>query len=120
MRTLSLFYSALLTRVLQSEGWPDGVIAPSSEAYSVQTIVPKEATKEDIDKFKADWVAAVRRALKAGVDVSSDFTTLKYQCALDAALILISPVCFPDHRGARGARLPAERIPIPIGEQAHR
>ena len=45
-------------------------MGPSPEAYSPQTIVPKEATKEDLEKFKADWVAAVKRALKAGVDVS--------------------------------------------------
>ncbi|XXG98526.1 hypothetical protein Hte_004850 [Hypoxylon texense] len=51
-----------------SEGWPADVIAPSAEAYSAQTLVPREATKEDIEKFKKDWVAAVRRALKAGVD----------------------------------------------------
>ena len=59
-----------LLRGIQSEGWPDRVIAPSPEAYSAQTIVPKEATKADLEKFKADWVAAVKRALKAGVDVS--------------------------------------------------
>ncbi|KAI1083478.1 FMN-linked oxidoreductase [Whalleya microplaca] len=51
-----------------SEGWPSDVVAPSAEWYSPQTIVPREATKEDIEKFKQDWVAAVRRALKAGVD----------------------------------------------------
>ncbi|KAI1386395.1 FMN-linked oxidoreductase [Hypoxylon trugodes] len=51
-----------------SEGWPKTVIAPSPEAYSAQTLIPKEVTKEDIEKFKQDWVAAVRRALKAGVD----------------------------------------------------
>ncbi|RYP81723.1 hypothetical protein DL769_001873 [Monosporascus sp. CRB-8-3] len=52
-----------------SEGWPDTVIGPSPEAYSGLTLVPREVTKQDIEKFKADWVAAVRRALKAGVDV---------------------------------------------------
>ncbi|KAI0171844.1 FMN-linked oxidoreductase [Hypoxylon sp. FL1284] len=52
----------------KSEGWPATVIAPSPEAYSAQTLVPKEATIEDIEKFKKDWVAAIRRALKAGVD----------------------------------------------------
>ncbi|XDG09516.1 hypothetical protein ABKA04_009131 [Annulohypoxylon sp. FPYF3050] len=51
-----------------SEGWPQNVIAPTPEPYSAQTVVPKEATKEDIEKFKKDWVAAIRRALKAGVD----------------------------------------------------
>ncbi|KAH8901178.1 FMN-linked oxidoreductase [Thozetella sp. PMI_491] len=53
----------------KSEGWPDNVIAPSPCPYSKETIIPHEATKADIDKFKADWVAAIRRALKAGVDV---------------------------------------------------
>ncbi|RYP72123.1 hypothetical protein DL770_008016 [Monosporascus sp. CRB-9-2] len=53
----------------RSEGWPDTVIGPSPEAYSDLTIVPRETTKEDIESFKADWVAAVRRALKAGVDI---------------------------------------------------
>ncbi|KAH9908744.1 FMN-linked oxidoreductase [Xylariomycetidae sp. FL2044] len=52
-----------------SDGWPNNVIAPTAEAYSKDTVVPREATKEDIEKFKKDWVAAVRRALKAGVDV---------------------------------------------------
>ncbi|KAI0022658.1 FMN-linked oxidoreductase [Xylariomycetidae sp. FL0641] len=52
----------------QSEGWPDQVVAPTAEAYSPATIKPHEASHADIEKFKADWVAAIRRALKAGVD----------------------------------------------------
>ncbi|ORY63219.1 uncharacterized protein BCR38DRAFT_516303 [Pseudomassariella vexata] len=52
-----------------SEGWPSNVIGPSPELYSAATITPREATLQDIEKFKQDWVSAVRRALKAGVDV---------------------------------------------------
>ncbi|KAI0132716.1 hypothetical protein BJ170DRAFT_691847 [Xylariales sp. AK1849] len=51
-----------------SGGWPN-VIAASPEPYSSQTVPPHEATREDIMKFKQDWTEAVRRALKAGVDV---------------------------------------------------
>lgn len=31
--------------------------------------MPKEMTLEDIDRFKAAWVNALKRALKAGFDV---------------------------------------------------
>ncbi|KAI1328995.1 FMN-linked oxidoreductase [Xylariaceae sp. FL0255] len=51
-----------------SEGWPQKVLGPSSEAYSEQTIIPQEATVADLDKFKDDWASAVKRALQAGVD----------------------------------------------------
>ncbi|KAI1845762.1 hypothetical protein JX265_000059 [Neoarthrinium moseri] len=51
-----------------SGGWPDNVIAASAEPFSSATITPREATKADIEKCKKDFVAAVKRALKAGVD----------------------------------------------------
>jgi 2,4-dienoyl-CoA reductase-like NADH-dependent reductase (Old Yellow Enzyme family) len=46
------------------------VVAPSAIPYSPESVVPKEMTKDDISKFKQDWAAAVKRALKVGFDVS--------------------------------------------------
>ncbi|KAI4113097.1 MAG: hypothetical protein LQ345_005854 [Seirophora villosa] len=49
-------------------GWPDNVLAPSSIAYP-GLAEPKAMTKEDIESYKASWVAAVQRAVKIGFDV---------------------------------------------------
>ncbi|RJE20186.1 hypothetical protein PHISCL_07484 [Aspergillus sclerotialis] len=49
-------------------GWPDNVKGPSNVPFSDRFPVPKEMTKSDIEAFKANWVAAVKRAVKAGVD----------------------------------------------------
>ncbi|KAL1297813.1 hypothetical protein AAFC00_006342 [Neodothiora populina] len=49
-------------------GWPDNVIAPSAIAWSDKFAVPKAMTLEDIEKFKADYKAAVLRSLEAGFD----------------------------------------------------
>jgi 2,4-dienoyl-CoA reductase-like NADH-dependent reductase (Old Yellow Enzyme family) len=49
-------------------GWENDVQGPSAIEFSPRMAVPKEMTKEDIEAFKADWAAAVRRAVKAGVD----------------------------------------------------
>ncbi|KAJ3527980.1 hypothetical protein NM208_g10436 [Fusarium decemcellulare] len=54
--------------VKEADGWPDQVVAPSAIAFGPGTLVPKEMTKEDIAKFKQDWVAAVRRVLQVGFD----------------------------------------------------
>ncbi|KAM0350097.1 hypothetical protein ACHAPU_003260 [Fusarium lateritium] len=56
------------TAVKEANGWPDDVVAPSAIAYSPESLVPKEMTKEDIAKFKQDWVAAVKRVLSVGFD----------------------------------------------------
>lgn len=58
------------TDLLQADGWPDEVVAPSAIPFSPETLVPKEMTTEDIAKFKRDWVAGVKRALVVGFDVS--------------------------------------------------
>ncbi|KAF7553446.1 hypothetical protein G7046_g7098 [Stylonectria norvegica] len=54
--------------VKEADGWPDEVFAPSAQAFSKDTIVPRAMTLEDIEKFKKDWVAAVKRAIQVGFD----------------------------------------------------
>ncbi|KAH7134246.1 hypothetical protein EDB81DRAFT_803499 [Dactylonectria macrodidyma] len=54
--------------VKEAQGWPDKVVAPSAIPFSPETLVPREMTKDDIAKFKSDWVAAVKRALQVGFD----------------------------------------------------
>lgn len=49
-------------------GWP--TIGPSPIAFGdLVTKVPKEATLEDIEEIKEAWVAAAKRAVKAGFEV---------------------------------------------------
>ncbi|KAJ5579545.1 uncharacterized protein N7459_005530 [Penicillium hispanicum] len=50
-------------------GWVENVKAPSAIPFAKGDIVPKEMTKADIQEVKDAWVAAVRRALAAGVDL---------------------------------------------------
>jgi 2,4-dienoyl-CoA reductase-like NADH-dependent reductase (Old Yellow Enzyme family) len=50
-------------------GWPNNVKAPSAIPYNEDHAMPKEMSLGDIEEFKKAWVAAVRRALKAGFDV---------------------------------------------------
>jgi 2,4-dienoyl-CoA reductase-like NADH-dependent reductase (Old Yellow Enzyme family) len=49
-------------------GWVDDVKGPSAIPFDENSIVPKAMTAADIEEFKAAWVAAIRRALIAGVD----------------------------------------------------
>lgn len=49
-------------------GWPDNVAGPTNEPLSDRHVIPKEMTKQDIEDFKVAWVAAVKRAVKAGAD----------------------------------------------------
>lgn len=49
-------------------GWPDNVFAPSAIPYNADHAMPKALTLEQIEDVKTAWVAAVRRALKAGFD----------------------------------------------------
>jgi 2,4-dienoyl-CoA reductase-like NADH-dependent reductase (Old Yellow Enzyme family) len=49
-------------------GWVDNVKGPSAIPFDENSIVPKAMTAADIEEFKAAWVAAIRRALIAGVD----------------------------------------------------
>lgn len=49
-------------------GWPGDVFGPSAVPYSPRMAETKAMTKRDIEDFKEDWAAAVRRSVKAGVD----------------------------------------------------
>ncbi|KAL4927340.1 NADH:flavin oxidoreductase/NADH oxidase [Aspergillus undulatus] len=49
-------------------GWPDKVLGPSDVTFHESFPTPKAMSKEDIVRFKADWVDAVKRAIKAGAD----------------------------------------------------
>ena len=49
-------------------GWPDNVKGPGDIPFHDKFPTPKAMTKEDIEQFKKDWVDAVKRAVKAGVD----------------------------------------------------
>lgn len=49
-------------------GWPDHVMSVTNKPYSDDTCVPHEMTLADIEQFKADWAAALGRAIEAGVD----------------------------------------------------
>lgn len=49
-------------------GWPDNVKGPTNVPFTDRYPTPKAMTKSDIEDFKRDYVAALKRALKAGVD----------------------------------------------------
>lgn len=49
-------------------GWPDNVKSDSYVPFAPDYCKPKAITKRDIEEFKIAWVAAVKRAIRAGVD----------------------------------------------------
>lgn len=52
---------------LETGGW--GLIAPSSVPWSEKNQIPREMTRADMDRVKAEFVAATERALEAGFDM---------------------------------------------------
>ncbi|UZP36874.1 hypothetical protein NXS19_004690 [Fusarium pseudograminearum] len=51
-------------------GWPENIVAPSAIAQEAGVNpVPKAFTKEDIEELKNDFLAAAKRAIRAGFDV---------------------------------------------------
>jgi anthraniloyl-CoA monooxygenase len=52
---------------LESGAWP--IIAPSPLPYYPHSVVPREMTRADMDKVKADFVSAAQRAVRAGFDM---------------------------------------------------
>jgi hypothetical protein len=81
--------------IAKVNGWPSEVISASALPFSEDTCKPKAITEAGIEEFKQAWVAAVGRALKAGVDVSSRITNLK----------IYSAEYFTDHRDPRSSWL---------------
>nr|VWO99089.1 Chaperone protein dnaJ 2 [Ganoderma boninense] len=67
--TLAPFvHSGALADVHQG-GWPDDVVGPSPIPFGPNFAVPKELNKDGIKRIVAAFVAAARRAVKAGFDV---------------------------------------------------
>lgn len=52
-------------------GWPDKIVAPSAIKYDEDSPTPVELSLDDIEDLKKDWVAATKRAVEAGFDVST-------------------------------------------------
>jgi len=50
-------------------GWPDDVYAPSAIPWNEHHANPKEMTLQDIEDFKAAFVAAAKRAVDCGFDI---------------------------------------------------
>jgi 2,4-dienoyl-CoA reductase-like NADH-dependent reductase (Old Yellow Enzyme family) len=66
--TVAPWLSAADTATKEVGGWPDQVKGPSDIPFQENFPTPKAMTKADIEEFKKAWVAAIKRALKAGVD----------------------------------------------------
>jgi anthraniloyl-CoA monooxygenase len=90
---------------LESSAWP--IIAPSPLSYYPHSAVPRAMTRADMDKVKADFVMAAKRAERAGFDM------LELHCAHGYLLAsFISPLT--NHRGdAYGGTL-ENRLRFPL------
>lgn len=53
----------------EMNGWPSNVKAPSAIPYNEVHPQPQALTLQEIEQLKADWLAAVKRAVTAGFDV---------------------------------------------------
>jgi anthraniloyl-CoA monooxygenase len=52
---------------LEKGAWP--IVAPSPLPYYPHSVVPREMTRADMDRVKSDYVAATKRAERAGFDM---------------------------------------------------
>jgi 2,4-dienoyl-CoA reductase-like NADH-dependent reductase (Old Yellow Enzyme family) len=66
--TVAPWLSKADTATAKVGGWPDDVKGPGNVPFHANFPTPKALTLAEIETFKKDWVAAVKRALKAGVD----------------------------------------------------
>jgi len=67
--TVAPFLSMGDTAVEEVNGWPKDVWAPSAIPFSDTFPMPNELTKKGIQEIKDAFVAAAKRAVKAGFDV---------------------------------------------------
>jgi 2,4-dienoyl-CoA reductase-like NADH-dependent reductase (Old Yellow Enzyme family) len=66
--TVAPWLSKGAVAVKESNGWPDNVYAPSAIPFGENYCKPKEMTIEDIEKFKAAFKDAIKRAIDIGFD----------------------------------------------------
>ncbi|KAF7716012.1 Uncharacterized protein PECH_001907 [Penicillium ucsense] len=66
--TVAPWLSMAATATEKVGGWPSNVKGPSNTPFMDSFPTPKAMTTADIEQFKKDWVASVKRAIKAGVD----------------------------------------------------
>ena len=67
--TVAPWLAASAVATEENNGWPKNVKAPSAIAYNEGLPQPTALTFQEIEDLKKAWVAAVRRALRAGFDV---------------------------------------------------
>jgi anthraniloyl-CoA monooxygenase len=90
---------------LESGAWP--IIAPSPLPYYPHSAVPREMTRAHMDKVKADYVAAAKRAERAGFDM------LELHCAHGYLLAtFISPLT--NHRNDEYGGSLENRLRFPL------
>ncbi|WP_030434494.1 bifunctional salicylyl-CoA 5-hydroxylase/oxidoreductase [Actinoplanes subtropicus] len=90
---------------LPAGNWP--VLGPSALPYGPDCHVPREATRADLDKVVADFVAAARRGAEAGFDL------LELHCAHGYLLSsFLSPVA--NRRTDEYGGSPANRLRFPL------
>jgi anthraniloyl-CoA monooxygenase len=53
---------------LESGAWD--IIAPSPLPYLANSVVPREMTRQDMDRIKQDFIAAFKRAAEIGIDMA--------------------------------------------------
>lgn len=54
--------------LVQVNGWPDNVYAPSAISYNEKLPRPREMSKDNIEELKKAWVASIKRAVACGFD----------------------------------------------------
>lgn len=67
--TVAPWLHAGISAPVSDGGWPDDVWAPSPIPFSEKYPVPKELTKEGIERVKSAFVDAAKRSVRAGFDV---------------------------------------------------